>query len=113
MIRILHLSPSLLVVFRRILIYKMWPGMRRTIFMFVICLDCLFRGGSPQLSPVALAIILRWTSRTTRHGKSNDTDLDVPLETWGRRRASVTERKPSPTAGLFFLLTLIRREQRL
>ena len=66
-IRIFHLLPSLLVVLLWMLIYEVWPFMRVEVCMCVIPLDCLFRSGSSQHSPVIEVAVIPFEIDVPRH----------------------------------------------
>src|SRR5436190_18237140 len=52
LIFISNLFPSLLVFLSRILVYKMWTGMRLKFFMLFVRVECLVCSGFPQYSPI-------------------------------------------------------------
>jgi hypothetical protein len=72
MILVSHPSPSLLVFYLWILVYKMWPGMRVTFFVFLIRRDCLFRRGFPQHSPVIQIAVIPFEIDVPRHVNLDD-----------------------------------------
>src|SRR5258708_17497098 len=72
MVLISHPSPSLLVFLLWILVYKMRPGMGLTFFMFLIRLDCLFRSGLPQRSPVFQIAVIPFEIDVPRHVNLDD-----------------------------------------